>query len=70
MSVVIDRNKCGEEYSLCPRCKHEKYNNDKCSSCTQVVDIGYDYILCGIRVGSGITHLHKNFLPKEKGGTA
>ena len=66
MSVKVDREKCGQEYSLCPRCKYEDYSDyDMCMSCTQVVDIGYAYILCGVPVGSGITHLHKNFTPKE-----
>jgi hypothetical protein len=37
-------------------------------SCTQVVDVGYDFLLCGIPVGIGITHLHKNFESREKGG--
>jgi hypothetical protein len=68
MSINIDRSKCGAEYSLCPRCKYETDSYDKCQFCTQVVDVGYAYILCGVPVGSGITHLHKNFSPKEKEG--
>ena len=69
MRVEIDRSKCGAEYSLCPRCKFESENDyDKCGHCTMVVDVGYAFLLCGIPVGSGITHLHKNFEPKEKGG--
>lgn len=68
MKVEIDRSKCGAEYSLCPQCKYEKYDNDKCSSCTIVVCLGYDFFICGIPVGRGYTHLHKNFEPKEKGG--
>lgn len=69
MSIEIDRSKCGSEYSLCNRCKHEaEYGSYECMSCTQVVNVGYDFLWCGIPVGSGITHLHKNFEPKEKGG--
>ena len=41
---------------------------DKCGYCTMVVDLGYDFLLCGIPVGTGITHLHKNYEPKVKGG--
>lgn len=68
MSVEIDRSKCGEEYSLCPQCKFESENDyDKCDYCTMVVDVGYSFLLCGIPIGSGIAHLHKNFEPKEKG---
>lgn len=68
MIVDIDRNKCGAEYSLCNRCKFETENDyDKCGHCTMVVDIGYGFLLCGIPVGSGITHLHKNFEPKPEG---
>ena len=68
MKIEIDRNKCGAEYSLCPQCRFEKENDyDKCGSCTMVVDVGYSFLLCGIPIGSGITHLHKNFEPKEKG---
>ena len=64
----IDKSKCGPEYSLCPRCKYEDvtvYYADKCSSCTMVVCLGYDFLIAGIPVGSGYTHLHKNFEPKE-----
>lgn len=69
MRVKIDRSKCGAEYSLCPMCKFENENKYvKCGNCTMVVDIGHSFLLCGIPVGSGITHLHKNFEPKEKGG--
>lgn len=68
MKIEIDRNKCGAEYSLCPQCRFEKENDyDKCGSCTMVVDVGYGFLLCGIPIGSGITHLHKNFESKEKG---
>lgn len=69
MKVEVDRSKCGKEYSLCPRCKFENENDyDRCGYCTMVVDVGYSFLLCGIPVGSGITHLHKNFEPKEKDG--
>ena len=69
MKVEIDRSKCGTEYSLCPRCNFENENDyDKCGYCTMVVDLGYDFLLCGIPVGTGITHLHKNYEPKVKGG--
>ena len=65
---LIDRSKCGSEYSLCDRCKHQ--GEDRCSAacehCTQVVDIGYQFIICGVPVGSGISWYHKNF--DEKGG--
>lgn len=64
MSKTIDRSKCGSEYSLCPQCKFENYDYDKCHYCTIVVDVGYDFLLCGIPVGTGITHLHRNFEPK------
>ncbi len=68
MIVEIDRNKCGPEYSLCSQCKFETENDyDKCGHCTMVVDVGYSFLLCGIPVGSGITHLHKNFEPKSEG---
>ena len=70
MNVNIDRSKCGAEYSLCNRCKHEaEYGSYECLSCTQLVDVGYDFLLCGIPVGRGVTYLHKNFEEKEmKGG--
>lgn len=68
MGVNIDRSKCGAEYSLCPRCKYENDFYDKCQFCTQLVDVGYAFIVCGVPVGSGLTHLHKNFSPKEKEG--
>ena len=65
MKIEIDKSKCGEEYSLCPRCKFECENDyGKCSHCTMIVNVGYDYLLWGTRV----THLHKNFEPKLKGG--
>ena len=68
MDVGIDRSKCGPEYSLCEQCKFDdiSYRRDKCQSCTRVVDIGYSMILCGVPVGSGITHLHKNFERKGR----
>lgn len=66
MSVKIDRSKCGAEYSLCPKCKYENEYSEKCQSCTRVIDIGCDFHLCGIPVGTGITHLHKNFSPKQQ----
>lgn len=69
MKIEIDRSKCGAEYSLCPRCKFDNENDyAKCSHCTTVVDVGYSFLLCGVPVGSGIMHLHKNFEPREKGG--
>ena len=68
MSIEIDRSKCGTEYSLCPNCKHEDGFNDYCQFCTQLVNVGYDFLLCGIPVGTGFTHLHRNYEPKEKGG--
>ena len=70
MSDKIDRSKCGKEYSLCKQCQYEDalFYTDKCQSCTQLVDVGYDFLLCGIAVGSGLTHLHRNFIPKMKGG--
>lgn len=69
MSIEIDRSKCGSEYSLCNKCKHEaEYGSYGCMSCTQVVDVGCDFLLCGIPVGTGVTHLHRNYEPKEKGG--
>lgn len=69
MPTTIDRSKCGEEYSLCKQCKYESvadYYVDKCQSCTRVVDVGYDFTICGIPVGTGLTHLHTNFEPKDK----
>ena len=69
MNEEIDRSKCGTEYSLCNKCKREaEYGSYGCMSCTQAVDCGYDFLLCGIPVGTGITYLHKNFEPKEKVG--
>jgi len=70
MSTEIDRRKCGSEYSLCKRCKHEdEYGSERCRYCTRVVDIGYSMILCGIPIGSGISWLHQNFEDKDaKGG--
>ena len=70
MSVKIDRSKCGAEYELCPQCKYEDVTShyDKCQSCTQIVDVGYDFLICGIPVGTGFTHLHRNFEPKAEGG--
>lgn len=65
--MSINRSKCGTEYSLCQNCKHKDNFNDKCQFCTQVVDVGYDFLLCGIPVGTGITHLHRNYEPKQKG---
>lgn len=71
MSIETDRNKCGTEYSLCPQCKFENENDyNKCGHCTMVVDVGYSFLLCDIPVGSGITHLHKNFEQKVKGGAS
>ena len=70
MNIEIDRSKCGSEYSLCKRCKHEyEYGSERCIYCTRVVNIGYSMILCGIPIGSGISWLHQNFEDKDvKGG--
>ena len=68
MDVNIDGRKCGDEYSLCKRCKYEGNIDlwaEKCQFCTMVVDIGYSMILCGIPIGSGISWLHRNFEEKE-----
>lgn len=66
MEIEIDSSKCGAEYSLCERCKHEaEYGSYECMSCTKAVDIGYSMILCGIPVGSGISWLHQNFEEKD-----
>lgn len=66
MSIEIDRSKCGSEYSLCNICKYEaEYGSYRCMSCTSLVDVGYDFLLCGIPVGSGLMYLHKNFEQKE-----
>ena len=64
---TIDRSKCGTEYFCCSRCKWEspQYYVDYCWRCTRVVDVGYAFILRGIPVGSGLTHYHKNFTPKD-----
>lgn len=68
MGIEIDRSKCGSEYSLCNRCIHEaEYGSYNCMFCTRAVYVGDDFLLCGIPVGTGITHLHKNYEPKEKG---
>ena len=69
MNTKIDRSKCGAEYSLCPRCKFEEDESDyeRCGRCIILVDAGYSDFICGIPVGSVITHLHRNFEPKLKG---
>lgn len=67
----IDRSKCGTEYSLCKTCKYEddiENWSNKCQFCTRLVDVGNDFLLCGIPVGVGLTHLHRNYEPKIKGG--
>lgn len=65
--MSIDQNKCGAEYSLCLKCKHQDNYIDKCQFCTRLVSLGYDFLLSGIPVGTGITFLHQNFEPIEKG---
>ena len=62
MKVEIDKSKCGAEYSLCPQCKFKEYDDsDRCGHCIMLVDAGYTDFICGIPVGSVVTHLHRNF---------